>query len=67
MSRAELRAEIVRKNVTNRELAKDLGISEQAFYNKIKGVSEFKESEIKRIAFVLCLSPERVNDIFFTQ
>jgi cyanate lyase len=64
MNRAELRAEIARKQISNRDIAKALGISEQAFYNKIGGQTEFKESEIKALVAVLGLSPEDVNRIF---
>lgn len=64
MNRAELRAEIARKGISNRSIANQLGISEQAFYNKIGGVREFKESEIKKLIQILELTPERVNEIF---
>lgn len=66
MNRAELRAEIARKRISNREISKALGISEQAFYNKIGGVTEFKESEIKALVKILELSPEDVNRIFLS-
>lgn len=64
MNRTELRVEITRKELSNRFIAKELGISEQAFYNKISGVREFKESEIKKLIQLLELTPERVNEIF---
>ena len=67
MDRSELRAEIARQGTSNRALAKDLGISEQAFYNKLNGITEFKESEIKALAKTLALSPSQVNLIFFAQ
>lgn len=67
MNRSELRAEIARHGISNRALAKELSVSEQAFYNKLNGVTEFKESEIKKLANVLSLSPSQVNLLFFAQ
>lgn len=65
MNRPELRASIARKGITNRKLAEILGLSEQAFYNKIQGKTEFKESEIKSLATILKLSMRDVDNIFF--
>lgn len=56
---------IARAGMTNRDLAKSLGISEQAFYNKIQGEREFKNSEMKKLAKLLKLSMKDVNVIFF--
>lgn len=64
MDRSELKAEIARKGITNRFIAGELHISEQAFYNKLNGDTEFKESEIKALIKVLDLTPARVNEIF---
>ena len=50
MNCPELRASIARAGITNRKLAEHLGLSEQAFYNKIQGDTEFKGSEIKGLA-----------------
>lgn len=65
MNIPELRASIARIGISNRRLSKTLGISEQAFYNKIQGNTEFKGSEIKKMADILGLSLEEVNNIFF--
>lgn len=67
MNCPELRASIARAGVTNRSLAAQLGLSEQALYNKIQGETEFKGSEIKNIARILGLSMGDVNLIFFDQ
>ena len=64
MNCPELRASIARAGITNRKLAEHLGLSEQAFYNKIQGDTEFKGSEIKGLAKVLNLSMKDVNTIF---
>ena len=65
MNCPELRAAIARVGITNRRLAECLNLSEQAFYNKIQGETEFKGSEIKGLAKVLNLSMKDVNTIFF--
>ncbi|MBR0469841.1 MAG: toxin-antitoxin system, antitoxin component, Xre family protein, partial [Clostridia bacterium] len=56
---------IVRAGVTKREIAKALNISETALYAKIKGVREFKASEIIIIQRLLNLSNEERDRIFF--
>ncbi len=66
MNRAELRAEIAKKMITQREIASALGISESSLRNKMVGDNEFKESEIRKLVQLLELSPERVNEIFLT-
>lgn len=65
MNIPELRASIARTGISNRRLSETLGISEQAFYNKMQGNTEFKGSEIKKMAGILGLSLEDVNNIFF--
>ena len=55
---------IVRAGVTKREIAKALNISETALYAKIKGVREFKASEIIIIQRLLNLSNEERDRIF---
>lgn len=66
MNSMELRAAIARTGKTYRSLAKDLGISEQAFYNKMNGESEFKNSEIAKLIKELSLSTDDINIIFFS-
>ena len=65
MNTLELKAEIAKSGRTNRALARELGISEQALYNKIQGKTDFKNSEMKKLAEVLSLSRKDVNLIFF--
>lgn len=65
MNYPEFRAAIARSGITNRELAHSLGLSEQAFYNKANGQTEFKNSEIKKLSGLLRLSMDAVNQIFF--
>lgn len=65
MKLEEFRAAVARAHITYRALAIELGLSEQALHNKVKGLTEFKSSEIKKAAELLKLSMEEVNDIFF--
>lgn len=66
MNLPEFRAAVARADVSNRALAAHLGLSEQALYNKMSGKTEFKNSEIVKLAEVLGLSMEDVNLIFFS-
>ena len=65
MKPEEFRAAVARAHITYRALATELGLSEQALYNKVKGLTEFKSSEIKKAAELLHLSMGEVNYIFF--
>ena len=49
------------------ELAKMLGITREALYNKIRNETEFKASEISRVAKVLNLTQREINEIFFAK
>ena len=64
MNRDELRAAIARKNISKKDLAEALGISQGALYYKLSGQHEFKESEIRVLIEVLELSADAVNLIF---
>lgn len=65
MNKREFRAAVARMGITNRDMAASLGMSEQAFYNKANGRTEFKGSEIVKIANLLGLGINEVNIIFF--
>lgn len=65
MNYKELRIAEIRAGYNNNDVAHCVGISKQAFYNKIAGRTDFKSSEIKKISAFLKLSPEDVNRIFF--
>lgn len=65
MNCGEFRVAIARAGTSNREVAASLGLSEQAFYNKMNGRTEFKNSEIIKLTRLLGLSMESVNLIFF--
>ena len=66
MNREELRAEIARKQITKRTIAKALEISETSLALKMRGVREFKDSEIRGLIWVLDLTPEDVQRIFLS-
>lgn len=66
MNRDELRAEIARKNVTRKSIAKALGLSATGLALKLAGNHEFKETEIKTLVTILGLSPDDVNRIFLS-
>lgn len=61
----ELELSITRANITKREIAKQLSISETALYNKLKNIAEFKASEIEKLKNILNLSEDERNKIFF--
>ena len=65
MNIPELNAAIARIGVSRKRLATELGISRTCMYNKLCGTAEFKGSEIKTLAQILCLSATEVNEIFF--
>ena len=65
MDYSAFRAEVARRGMSNRSLADELCLSEQALYNKLNGRTEFKNSEIKKLAALLSLSMDDVNLIFF--
>ena len=62
-----LRSVMVLNNDTNKTLADFLGISETSVSNKINEVgTEFKQGEIALIKTRYNLSPEQIEDIFFS-
>lgn len=66
MNCREFRAAIARAGLSKRAIADSLGMSEQAFYNKMNGRTEFKNSEIVKLSELLGLTMESVNLIFFS-
>ena len=61
----ELKAAIVRNGYTQEEIAEMLGITVATLNYKINNKSEFKGSEIKKLAETLSLSREQTDNIFF--
>lgn len=63
----ELNAEIARNGLTIPRLATAIGISKKALYLKMRGITEFKRSELILLKDKLNLSDDRVNQIFFNE
>lgn len=66
MNANELRAELARGGLSIPQAADKIGISKKAFYCKMEGTSEFKQSEIKALKQLLSLTDTRISEIFFT-
>lgn len=47
-------------------VAKELGITRQGLWKKLKNITEFKQSEIEKITRILKLDSEAQRLIFFT-
>ena len=67
MNCEELKKRIDERGLKIRYIADKLGISHEAMYNKIKGKSEFKVSEVAALAKVLNLSDKDIRAIFFAR
>lgn len=67
MNAKELTVELIRHDLSVPEAALQIGIGKKAFYNKMKGQTEFKLSEIQNLVKLLSLSQERTKEIFFAK
>lgn len=65
MNSNELNAELARNNLSIPKAAEAIGIGKKAFYAKMNGESQFKQTEIAKLKRLLSLSDERVGTIFF--
>jgi transcriptional regulator with XRE-family HTH domain len=63
-NREKLKGKIVENGLTQEQLADILEIRLATFNYKVNNKSEFKASEIKKLAAVLHLSDEDINTIF---
>lgn len=62
----KLRALLIENNLTNEDIAKELGISKQSFSMKINNKREFKASEINKLSLLLNLANTcDIMSIFF--
>lgn len=64
-NREKLKGKIVENGMTQAQLAEILGIRITTLNYKVNNKSEFKASEIKKLADVLHLSNKEANIIFF--
>jgi hypothetical protein len=62
----ELEVAIVRSGVTKEAIAKALKLSNAGLYNKLKGLTEFKASEISTLQQLLNLTDMQRDLIFFS-
>jgi nicotinamide riboside kinase len=53
--------------MTMQQLADELDLSYWSFASKVRGDYEFKQSEIQKIAKILKLDSEKINEIFFSE
>ena len=65
MNKNAFKSLIILKGDTQKDVADALGVTEQTVGDKLNGVSDFKQSEIKILIDRYDLTPEQVNDIFF--
>ena len=56
---------IRRAGITNRDLAKAVGLSQTGFYDKLNGRTEFRQSEIKFITERIGLTNDERDSVFF--
>lgn len=62
-----LKAEIISKNMTMKELAKRLGISRTTLWRKINNPNMFTLADIRAISSVLKLNRAEVASVFFNE
>ncbi len=65
MKKNELKAEIVRKGLTVKEMARKLGMNPATLSNKINSHTEFTRDEMVKIGEILHLSQKNITSIFF--
>jgi DNA-binding Xre family transcriptional regulator len=61
----EFKVQLVRNSLTNKELAKEIGMDVSTLSRKLQNDGSFTRSEIVRISEVLKLEPEDIQRIFF--
>lgn len=61
----KLRAKLIENNLTNEDVAKELGISKQSFSMKANNKREFKASELNKLVILLNLAETDFLPIFF--
>lgn len=63
----ELKVAMMRRGLTQEKTAEALGICQAALNYKINNKHQFKMQEIAKLRDLLCLSPEKLNEIFLEQ
>ena len=67
MNEGKLKAAMAMKGYSIPMLADKIGIGKKAFYQKIRGETQFKLCEIQSIAAALDLTADDINAIFFAE
>lgn len=62
-----LRAKMVLRGMSVYGLAERIGIDSTTLYKKLRGATEFTQSEISKIANVLGMSREEILAVFFAE
>lgn len=62
----EIKAELARKNMTQNDLAKAMGISPTSLWHKMTGVTEFTLAEIRCVRDALNLNDDKLIEIFLS-
>lgn len=60
----ELKAQLARKDITQYQLAEEIGLSWTGFWKKITGQNSFTVDEVRAIRDVLELEDEAIKEIF---
>jgi predicted transcriptional regulator len=60
-----LEARLKEKNITKQELSKGLDMSYTSLQQRVRGRTDFKLGEIKKIKQILGLTKEQTAEIFF--
>lgn len=60
----ELKAELVRNDLTQYELANSLGLSKSGLWKKMQGHNSFTLDEVRAIKNILKLNNEKIIEIF---
>lgn len=61
----ELLGEMVKKGITRKILAEELGITPKTLFNKMNGITEFTWEEVKKIRQLV--APNKTLEELFTQ
>lgn len=63
----KLRAKVIEKGFTMKQIAEVLRINEVTLYRKINGTSDFTRKEIQKLKEILKLDAKTTEEIFFTE
>lgn len=67
MNTVLLKAAMVKAGVSQQEVQMRLNISKSALHRKMRGVTEFKQSEIQKIVTMLNMDDATVREVFFDE